>query len=59
MNTLVLTSPRIIYDISFDPEKDIWVIQGATEKSVFDRRENLYVTVYNMDGSTHSSLEIH
>jgi len=54
---LVLTSPRIIYDISFDPEKDRWVIQGATEKSVFDRRANLYVTVYNMDGSTHSSLE--
>jgi len=54
---LVLTSPRIIYDISFDPETDRWVIQGATEKSVFDRRANLYVTVYNMDGSTHSSLE--
>ncbi|NOQ44562.1 MAG: hypothetical protein GQ471_02725, partial [Nitrosopumilus sp.] len=54
---LVLTSPRIIYDISFDPEKDRWVIRGATEKSEFDRRSNLYVTVYNMDGSTHSSLE--
>jgi hypothetical protein len=54
---LVLTSHRIIYDISFDPEKDRWVIQGATEKSAFDRRANLYVTVYNMDGSTHSSLE--
>jgi len=54
---LVLSSPRIIYDISFDAEKDRWVIQGATEKSAFDRRANLYVTVYNMDGSTHSSLE--
>ncbi len=54
---LVLDNPRIIYDISFDVEKDIWVIQGATEKSVFDRRENLYVTIYNMDGSTHSSLK--
>ena len=54
---LVLSSPRIIYDISFDPEKDRWVIRGATEKSEFDRRANLYVTVYNMDGSTHSSLE--
>jgi len=54
---LVLHSPRIIYDISFDAEKDIWVIQGATEKSVFDRRENLYVTIYNMDGTTHSSLK--
>ncbi len=33
------------------------MINGATEKSNFDRRENLYVTVYNMDGTTHSSLE--
>jgi hypothetical protein len=54
---LVLDNDSIIYDISFDSEKDIWVINGATEKSIFDRRENLYVTVYNMDGTTHSSLE--
>lgn len=54
---LVLHNDSIIYDISFDAEKDIWVINGATEKSIFDRRENLYVTVYNMDGTTHSSLE--
>jgi hypothetical protein len=54
---LVLHNDSIIYDISFDAEKDIWVINGATEKSVFDRRENLYVTVYNMDGTKHSSLE--
>ena len=54
---LVLDNPRIIYDISFDTEKDTWVIKGATEKSLFDRRENLYVTIYNMNGSTHSSLE--
>lgn len=54
---LVLDSDSIIYDISFDPEKDIWIINGATEKSVFDRRENLYVTVYKMDGTPHSSLE--
>ena len=54
---LVLNNDHIIYDISFDAEKDIWIINGATEKSIFDRRENLYVTVYNMDGTTHSSLE--
>jgi hypothetical protein len=54
---LVLDNASIIYDISFDPEKSIWIINGATEKSAFDRRENLYVTVYNMDGTTHSSLE--
>ena len=54
---LVLDNDSIIYDISFDAEKSVWVINGATEKSIFDRRENLYVTVYNMDGTTHSSLE--
>ena len=54
---LVLDSESIIYDISYDSEKSIWVINGKTEKSNFDRRENLYVTVYNMDGTTHSSLE--
>jgi hypothetical protein len=54
---LVLDNPSIIYDISFNSEKSIWIINGATEKSIFDRRENLYVTVYNMDGTTHSSLE--
>ena len=54
---LVLHDDSIIYDISFDAEKDIWVITGATEKSNFDRREHLYVTVYNMDGTTHSSLD--
>lgn len=54
---LELHNPSIIYDISFAPEKNIWVISGATEKSLFDRRENLYVTVYNMDGTKHSSLE--
>ncbi len=54
---LVIHNPRILYDISFDIEKDIWVIQGATEKSPFDGRENLYVTIYNMDGTTHSSMK--
>jgi len=54
---LVLNNPKIIYDISFDAEKDIWIIKGATDKPIFDRRENLYVTIYNMDGSIHSSLE--
>jgi len=53
---LVLGNPKIIYDISFDAEKDIWIIKGATDKPIFDRRENLYVTIYNMDGTTHSSL---
>jgi hypothetical protein len=48
---------RIIYNISYDLEKDIWVLRGAVEKSRFDNRENLYVTIYNMDGSKHSNLK--
>jgi len=54
---LVLHHSRIIYDISFDIEKDIWIITGAIEKSISDKRENLYVTIYNMNGDVHSSLE--
>src|SRR3989338_974254 len=54
---LILSNPRIIYDISYDSEKNIWIIQGTVEKSIFDRRSILYVTVFNMDGSTHSNLE--
>ncbi|MFQ5475545.1 MAG: hypothetical protein ACE5DT_00765 [Nitrosopumilus sp.] len=56
-NHLELTNPKIIYDVSFDAEKNIWVIQGYTEKSEFDRRENLYVTIYKMDGSIHSTMK--
>lgn len=54
---LILNNPKIIYDISYDQEKNIWIIHGAVEKSLFDRRSPLYVTVFNMDGSTHSNLE--
>ncbi|MBS3925637.1 MAG: hypothetical protein KGZ34_02940 [Nitrosarchaeum sp.] len=54
---LILNNPRIIYDVYYDQEKNIWIIQGAVEKSIFDRRSPLYVTVFNMDGSTHSNLE--
>ncbi len=54
---LVLSSPSIIFDIHFDAQSDMWVINGATKKSTFAERENLYVTIYNMDGSRHSSLE--
>ena len=54
---LVLKSPGIIYDISFDDGRDVWILQGATEKSRFDEREDLHATVYSMDGSRHSQLE--
>jgi len=54
---LVLNNSNIIYNISYDSEKDIWVIKGAVEKDRFDRREDLHVTIFNMDSSIHSSLE--
>ena len=54
---LVTENKRIIYNISYDLEKEIWILRGAVEKSRFDNRENLYVTVYNMDGSKHSNLK--
>ena len=54
---LVMKHPSIIYDIIFDAEKSIWIIHGSVEKSLFDRRENIYVTIFNMDGTAHSSLE--
>ncbi|MDX1441917.1 MAG: hypothetical protein R3237_05620 [Nitrosopumilaceae archaeon] len=54
---LVTENPRIIYNISYDLEKDIWILRGAVEKSRFDDRENLYVTIFNMDGSKHSNLK--
>jgi len=54
---LVANNKKIIYDISYDLEKEIWVIRGAVDKQPYDRRENLYVTIFNMDGSTHSKLK--
>ncbi len=54
---LEVDNKRIIYNISYDLEKEIWVLRGAVEKSRFDDRENLYVTIFNMDGSKHSNLK--
>ncbi len=54
---LPLRSAGIMYDISYSPERDIWTLQGAVEKQIMDRRENLYVTIYDMNGDMHSFLE--
>lgn len=54
---LVATNKKIIYNISYDLEREIWVIRGAVDKGQFDRRENIFVTIYNMDASTHSKLK--
>lgn len=49
--------PKIIFDISYDAENAIWVMQGFVDKPIFDRREHLYLTVYDMDSNVHSTLE--
>jgi len=54
---LVANNKKIIYSILYDLEREIWVLRGAVDKDQFDRRENLYVTIYKMDGSTHSKLK--
>ena len=54
---LPLKSQQIIYDISYDQERDIWTLQGTVDKQVQDRREDLRVTVYDMEGDAHSALE--
>jgi hypothetical protein len=52
-----LKNKKIIFDISYDAEKQIWVMSGAVDKQLMDRRQNLYLTVYDMQGNTHSILE--
>jgi hypothetical protein len=53
---LELKNKKIIFDVSYDAEKQIWVMTGAVDKQVTDRRQNLYLTVYDMQGGTHSTL---
>ncbi|MEM2160029.1 MAG: hypothetical protein QXN55_03640, partial [Candidatus Nitrosotenuis sp.] len=48
---------KILFDISYDPESQIWIMNGAVDKELFDRRENLYLTVYDMQGNQHSTLK--
>jgi hypothetical protein len=54
---LELSNKKIIFDISYNPEKQIWVMSGAVDKPVMDRREYLYLTVYDMKGQVHSTLK--
>jgi len=54
---LVLKNDKIIYDISYDQEKEIWIISGYVDNPLNDRRENLYFTIYDVDGNTHSKLK--
>lgn len=55
-DNLPLRSERIIFDISYDGERDIWTMSGAVNNPTAIR-EKLYLTVYDMDGNTHSELK--
>lgn len=52
-----MKNKKIIFDISYDAEKQIWVMSGAVDKQTADRRQNLYLTIYDMEGNTHSTLK--
>ncbi|MBI5147358.1 MAG: hypothetical protein HZA84_09140 [Thaumarchaeota archaeon] len=54
---LVLNNKKIIFDISYEPEKEIWIMSGALDKQVMGARQNLYLTVYDMDANIHSTLK--
>ncbi|WP_157832461.1 hypothetical protein [Candidatus Nitrosotenuis chungbukensis] len=54
---LVLHNKKIIFDISYEPEKEIWVMSGALDKQIMGARQNLYLTVYDMDANVHSTLK--
>jgi len=56
INNLPLRNEHIIFDISYDGEKNIWTMKGAVD-SQSSARENLYLTVYNDDGNIHSNLK--
>jgi len=56
-DNLELENQKIIFDITYDQEKQIWVMSGAVDKEIMDRRGNLYLTVYDMNGNAHSTLE--
>ncbi|NDB87481.1 MAG: hypothetical protein EB164_00880 [Thaumarchaeota archaeon] len=48
---------KILFDISYNPISQTWVMNGAVDKDLFDKRENLYVTIYDMKGNQHSTLK--
>ncbi|MGI0022829.1 MAG: hypothetical protein ACRD9Q_08220, partial [Nitrososphaeraceae archaeon] len=53
---LPLENERIIFDISYNGERNIWTMSGAVN-SQNPAREPLYLTVYDMEGDTHSELK--
>ena len=58
---LPLNNANIFYDIRYDQEKDIWIIDGAVNKPdglrKKDRRQNLHLTINDGAGEIHSKLK--
>ncbi|MFQ5572683.1 MAG: hypothetical protein ACE5EJ_00375, partial [Nitrosopumilaceae archaeon] len=58
---LALENDDIIYDIRYDQEQDIWILEGFVNKpdGLWKKglRQDLYVTIYDGSGDTHSYLE--
>lgn len=48
---------KVLFDISYNPENQIWIMSGAVDKDLFDKRENLYLTIYDMEGNQDSTLK--
>jgi len=62
-DTLVLQDKTIIFDVSYNNENDIWILEGFVDKELYnqyyvdDRRDELKLTIFSMDGSTYGNLE--
>ena len=58
-NYLKLNNARIIFNVDYDQENQIWVLQGYLDKPIMDRRHKLHVTVYEMDGTASEKIEFY
>ncbi|MGI0010950.1 MAG: hypothetical protein ACREAE_06090, partial [Nitrosopumilaceae archaeon] len=56
INNLPLRNEHIIFEITYDVEKDIWTMKGVVD-SHSPIRENLYLTVYDDAANIHSNLK--
>lgn len=53
---LAMSHDDLIYDITYDADRSSWFIEGFVNKET-DRRQKIDVTVYNMNGTVHSTLQ--
>lgn len=54
---LALKNKKIIFDIWYNPKKDIWIMEGFVDKPYHEIREKLELTVYDMEENVHSTLK--